>query len=76
MRLWRRRPAAVHRWSPPDPIPDNDQVLSPGQRRWADLIGEQAAAAFSEPTMELPVVPHAPLLTQAQRWRSRRGRRR
>lgn len=37
---WRRR-SQGQRWSPPDPIPDGDTVLAPGQRRWADLLGHE-----------------------------------
>jgi hypothetical protein len=35
MRWWKRSRPEPQQWSPPDPIPDHDLVLAPGQRRWA-----------------------------------------
>lgn len=69
MRAWRRRRPAQHRWTPPDPVPDNDQVLHPDDRRSAEIL----RAVLEEPTRPLPV--SRPLLTPGQRWRSRGGRR-
>lgn len=66
---WKRRRRGPGRyWHPPARVPDNDQVLHPGDRRSADIL----RAVMNEPTQWVPTV--APLMTRGQRWRTRRRR--
>jgi hypothetical protein len=58
MRLWWRRRRAES-WSPPDRIPDHDQVRLPGQVPWRELLAQQEGAEdygwLNGPTRLLPV---------------------
>lgn len=61
---WQRQQRYGRHWAPPDRIPDQDQVLHPGDRRSADILRE----VLEEPTQVVPVL--RPLMTPGQTARS------